>query len=154
DVLWERLALGNDARSAYFAQAVLASHKDRAVEFLAPKLRAPRVKVVDEVRRLVPELGAETYEARERATKQLSLLGRDAAIPVRPALAEARDPEIARRLQRVLELADAHKDDPLPPLDLRVLRSVQVLERIGTPEAKGLLEEEARGPAFDRTTQE
>jgi hypothetical protein len=57
------------------------------------------------------------------------------------ALATKPPLEAARRIERLLETLE----QPLPPDELNVLRAVDVLEQIGTEEARGLLRSLAEG---------
>jgi hypothetical protein len=70
---------------------------------------------------------------------------------VRGALAMKPSPEQKRRLE---ELVEALKTCPPDPELVRPTRALEVLERIGTPEAKELLETLAKGAAEAPLTQD
>src|SRR5205814_1501697 len=87
-------------------------------------------------------LESDRFVERERATTALERLG-DAAVPyLRRALAGTPAPETRRRLEHLLE-----KLEPLSrtPQRVREVRAVEVLERIGTPGARALLQALAGG---------
>jgi hypothetical protein len=69
----------------------------------------------------------------------------EAALRNKPSL------EQQRRLERVLRSIRAAG---IPAEDLFAVRAVQVLERIASPEPRGLLREWAKGPAEARLTRE
>jgi hypothetical protein len=99
--------------------------------------------------RLIAELDSEQFSSRQRASAALAKLG-DAAEPdLRLALRRTRSAEQRRRLGQLLDkLAE---DAPEP---LRACRALEVLERIGTAEAKSVLEVLAGGAAEARLTRE
>jgi hypothetical protein len=59
--------------------------------------------------------------------------------------------EVRQRAQRILDKVQAER---LPADQVRVLRALEVLETIGTPEARQVLEALARGALDARLTQE
>ena len=96
-------------------------------------------------------LESEQFAVREKAQRELEELG-DLAEPVlRQALEGKPSLEMRRRVQAVLE----HLRGPVTqPELLRSLRAVAVLEDIGTPEARGLLETLAADADEARQTRE
>jgi hypothetical protein len=92
------------------------------------------------VARLIAGLDADTFAAREQAAAALAKLGEAAAGGLRRALAGRPTPEVRRRLERLLaELG------PRPPQRLRAVRALEVLEHVGTAEARQALGELAAG---------
>ena len=81
----------------------------------------------------------------------LERLGELTEPAVRQALAGKRTPESRRRLEQILEPLD---EPVASPEALRVLRAVEVLERLGTPEAEQVLQSLATGAPEARLTQE
>src|SRR5262249_18530928 len=96
--------------------------------------------------RLVTDLDSDSFETRERATRELALLGDLAEPALRQALENRPSPELRRRAQRLLAKLEGPK--------LRQVRAVEVLELVGTPEAQKLLQELAGGAPSARLTQE
>ena len=77
--------------------------------------------------------------------------GPNAVTGAKARLAGAESQEVRDRLTRFL----ARYDGPHPSLyELRCVRGVAALEALGTPEAKELLGELAKGPAGDALTRE
>jgi hypothetical protein len=64
---------------------------------------------------------------------------------VREALAKTKSLEVRRRAEEVI--AKLKGEGGASPEVLRVVRGVEVLERVGTAEAREILEAWARGPA-------
>jgi hypothetical protein len=90
------------------------------------------------------ELDADTFEARDRAARELAKLGGMARPALEKALQGRPAAEKRRRLEELLEeLKPALA--PLSGEDLRQVRAVEVLEKAATPEARRLLEEWAGG---------
>jgi hypothetical protein len=104
------------------------------------------------VKRLVADLGADSFPTREKASAELAKLRLHAAPALTEASARHSNPEVRRRADAVLtELRKAGVAYPTHGLSaepLRQVRAVAVLERIGGAEARKLLEglREAGGP--------
>jgi hypothetical protein len=94
------------------------------------------------------DLDSDSFNQREKATAALAGLGDRAGPALRSALKEA-SPEARRRIQ---ELLDKLAEGRLSPDELRGLRSVEVLERVGNEEARHVLEEIAKGMPEARLT--
>jgi hypothetical protein len=146
---WDTLA-GADAAAAYRAIWNFTASQREAVAFLRGHVR--RVEPVEEKRiaELVRDLDNPDFATRERAAEALSKLDRLAEPALQKALKEQPSLEMRRRVQQLLEQIAG-----IPPsAQLRLLRAVEVLEHIGTPEARQVLEMLAGGGAAARLTQE
>ncbi len=143
DACWADLA-DADAAKAFQAMRRLLRSPVEAVAALRKRL-AP-VPAVDEKRlaRLIADLDSDAFADRERATGELEKLGDAAEVSCRAALAAGPSPEKRRRLERLLKPIDAQATDPSPER-LRLSRGLEVLERVGTPQARGLLKALAGG---------
>ena len=152
DAYWADLA-GEDAARAYQVIRRLAAAPASAVPFLKGKL-AP-VPPVDQKRlaRLVADLDSNSFTDRTRATKELEELGELAADHLQKALAGKPSVEVTRRLEALLEKQGHTAWNP-DPERVRVLRALEVLEFIGTPEARQVLERLAVGAPEARPTWE
>src|SRR5207249_411613 len=80
------------------------------------------------------------FAVREKAAGELAKLGEAAEPALRKALSGKPSAETARQVERLLARLEGMSSAPL----LRGLRSVEVLEGIGTDEARRLLEKVAQ----------
>jgi hypothetical protein len=140
--LWSELS-GDDDRRAHAAMWGLAAAPARSVTFLRTKVRpVPPVEWDGEqVRRWITDLDSDEFQVRDAATRELERLGGLAKPALEKALATKPPLEAARRIERLLE----RLDQPVPPEELSALRAVDVLEQIGTEEARLLLRSLAEG---------
>jgi WD40 repeat protein len=151
EALWADLG-GADAARAYSAVWALSAAPGLTVPFLREHARAP-AGGVDHTRiaRLVAELDDNVYEVRVKATEALEKLGPAAYPALRKALASP-SAEVRRRAGMLL---DKKGDAPaLAPDELRALRAIEVLQHIGTPEVRPVLEKLAAGPRDGVVTQD
>jgi WD40 repeat protein len=142
---WAELA-GEDAKAAFQAARRLAASPDAAVALFREKLR-PAAAVDDaKVGRLLSDLDAGAFAAREAATAELAAMADRIEPRLRAARASA-SAEAVRRLDEVLRRG-------LKPSPERVREgwAVTALEWSGTPEAARLLDELAGGAKDDRLT--
>jgi WD40 repeat protein len=146
--LWTDLASA-DPKVGSAAAFRLADDPENALRLLAERLTRVREP---NIRRPLAELDSPDYQVRAAASAKLLALGDS----VRPALAVAlkaqTEPEPRQRLESLI----AALADDLPPqsVDLRRLRALAVLERIGTNEARAKIDELAEGLAESRVTAE
>jgi hypothetical protein len=136
---WDDLAR-EDAARGQAAVWSLASAPAQAITLIK---QLPPVQSPDRERlaRLMAELDSNVFAARETAARELQRLGAEAEPALREALQKKPSPEVRRRLESMLS---GPRITRLPEA-LRRLRAVQVLERIGSPEAVKLLEGLSRG---------
>jgi hypothetical protein len=125
--LWADLA--GKARPAFVALARLAAAPDQAVPFVAERLRQGPVDP-RRLRALIAGLGSSKFSDREKATSELRRLGAVAEQRLRQALQDNPTAETRRRVQELLKDLEG---------SLREARAVELLERIGSAEARGLL---------------
>jgi WD40 repeat protein len=137
DALWTDLA--GDARKAYRAIDTLSAAPAEAAPFLKDHLRPVEVDA-KRIDKLLADLDGDSFALREAACRELTQLS-DRAEPILQRVLEGRpSPEMRRRLRAIL--AEPRR----PPTDaLRTLRAIAVLERIGTPEARRVLEKLSGG---------
>jgi WD40 repeat protein len=140
-------AMGDtNARGAFEAMCRLQADPAGVVALVAKNLKPTEAKGTDEatVTKLIADLDADSFEAREKAAQQLAALGKSVQPALKKALAEKPSAEAQRHIVGLLE----RMTDPGPAPDLlRPLRAVELLERIGTPDAKNLLGTLAKGQA-------
>jgi WD40 repeat protein len=137
---WSDLA-SPDAGRADRAMRTIAARPDLAPQWLRQQFGA--VARNDDVARLIDQLDARRYAARETAQAELVRIGHAA----RPALvAASRTPASAESRQRLTTLLTGLTGPDVTPDGLRADRAVELLERIRTPDALRLLKEWSTGP--------
>ncbi len=129
--------LGSDnALIAQRAIAALAAAR-QAVPWLRRELRPAPALDHTRLGRQLTDLDSDQFAARERAMTALAQLGW-AGLPVlRKAMATPPSHEVRRRLEKIIERLE---EQDLPSAELQARRAVAVLEQIGTPQARALLE--------------
>ncbi len=141
--LWADLA-DADAARAFRAIGVWLTTPD-AVVVAFRRLRSPDKPVdAERVNILIADLDSDRYAVRDKASKDLQALGPAARTHLRQALEKKPSVETTRRIEAILAAC--------PDEDLRGRRAVEVLEAVGTPAARTLLEEWAEGNQAAPTT--
>jgi len=138
DELWDELT-GTDAEAALRAVALLALAPAQAVPYL--KGRVGRVEATN-LDKLIAQLDDDDFDVRDKATEKLIALGRAAEAAVRKAAASG-SAEVRLRAGRILERLE--KGSAEDGRRLGGLRALEVLEAIGTPEARRVIEEVGKG---------
>jgi WD40 repeat protein len=140
----------SDAATAYHVVCALIAEPERAVPLLAAAVRPAEPPEPQRLARLIADLDGERFAARERATAELAKLG-DAAGPALQQLLDGKPtPEARRRAEQLLTDLKTNT----APARLRGLRAVEVLEAVGTPEARRELGRLAGGAPGARLTRE
>jgi RNA polymerase sigma factor (sigma-70 family) len=149
--LWPALA-GQDGKKVHQAVRQMLAVPKGTVSFLGRHLDAiqaklePGPEIRDQLRRLIAELNSNSFERREAATRELKKMGSQAEVPLRQALGSAASAEIRTRLEQVLK--------GIEETSIQASRALRILEYLGTPAAKQLLEKLSHGPPEARLTQE
>jgi WD40 repeat protein len=146
DKFWEALN-DADSRAAFKTMRRLEAAPAEAVTLLTKHVKAAEGKGADAdaIAKLIAALDADDFEERQKAGKDLAALGKTAEEPLKKALTGKPSAEAKRAIEDLLEKM---KDKGGPPPELvRPLRAVEVLENLGTPEARKLLETLAKGQA-------
>ncbi len=146
--LWSDL--GGDAPGAHAAVVAFLASGGETVAFLKERLRPAAAVDADRLQRLIKELDSDQFEARQRATRELEQLNETAVPALRRALSTSPSPEARRRLEEIL----GQLEEPSSAAQLRSHRAIEVLERLGTPEAKLLLQALAHGVPGARLTED
>ncbi|HKI32919.1 MAG TPA: PQQ-binding-like beta-propeller repeat protein [Gemmataceae bacterium] len=141
--LWEGLA-NADARAGFKAMRRLEAVPEEAVALLAKHVKpAWAGGAADAVAKLIAALDDDSFDERQAASKELTALGKSAEGRLKKALAAGPSAEAKRAIEDLLEKM---KDKEGPPTELvRPLRAVEVLEDLGTPEARKVLESLSKG---------
>jgi RNA polymerase sigma factor (sigma-70 family) len=140
---WELLA-DSDAANAYAALVALTAGPNEVVPFLQQRLK-PTARIDPErINRLIGDFDSANFKVRDKANSELLDIADVAAPALEKALANNPSLETRRRLQALLEKSGT-TSMILQGDRLRAHRAVEVLERIGTPEARRLLTSLAAG---------
>ena len=145
---WSDLA-SPDARRAYRAVCELSDQPEAVPLFrdrIKPAAGGPR----EPISKFIAELDSPEFTRRDAARKQLSGLGEQAAPGLRAALQGQLSEEQRRRIEQLLSGLDIVRS----PERLRHLRALEVLERIGTPEAERVIQVLSTGLPEARVTRE
>jgi Tol biopolymer transport system component len=149
---WEDLASA-DAAAAYRAVRALGGSQG-AGPFLQKRLRPapdPGTEATRRLAKLIADLDNDDFATREKATEELAKMGPAVAPDLRKALEGLPSAEMRKRIKHLL-------DKLRGPIDsretLRAIRSVEALEQVGTPEARRVLGELAKGAPGARLTTE
>jgi len=147
--LWNDLSSA-DAGLAWKALWHLLDHPTKATELLAAHLQP--VPGPKDTAAWILKLDHAKFNVREEAAKTLAGRGESIEGDLREALKAPRSEEQRTRLEHIL----LKLNPAVPPTGeaLRGLRCVWLLERIGTPEAKKVLERLAGGASGSRVTVE
>jgi RNA polymerase sigma factor (sigma-70 family) len=149
--LWADLG-GADVPKARQALMTLAASLAQTVPFLKERLQPVEAPAKERIARLLKDLDSEEFEVREKAQAELEKLGELALPALRQALEDKPSLEFRRRVESILQHVGP---GTVPGLALvRLLRAVEVLERIRTAEAAEVLERLAKGAPESRLTQD
>lgn len=146
--LWTDLA-DKDASKGHAALWTLAGGGEQSVAFLSEHLR-PATVDVERIRRLIGDLDSDRFAVREAATQALEQLGSEAHPAMRQALEAKPSLEVRQRLQALL----AGPKTVRSPAIVRQIRAVQVLEWIGSREARRHLQTLSDGAPEAHLTRE
>ena len=122
--------LTGDAPKAEKALWTLAFSPKQCMPLLKERLHVTPAPA-DEIAKLLAALEGPTFAERQKAAAALDKLGDAAEAAVRKHIEGQISPEAKQRLQQFLEKRDKEV--------IRKLRAVDVVEQIGTPEARDLL---------------
>lgn len=147
DRLWDELA--GESAVAYRAAIRMQSEPAEAVEFLKRKLPPAAAPDLTSLTRWIDDLDAPAFAVRDRAMRELKLLGELAEPTLMRVLQETDSVEVKERIE--ILLADCPK---LTPDAIRILRAIELLEWIGTPEVKAVLKKIASGAEGAKQTRE
>jgi WD40 repeat protein len=145
---WQRLRNGT-AEEAYRSKWAMAADPKKTVEFLGTRLPSWRAVSVERIKSWVVDLDSDRYADRDRAQSELQSHFDQSEEALRKTLAGYVSAEVRSRINRILDASFAAV--PQPDL-LRDLRATEVLEQIGTPEARALLHHLAEGTVSTRTS--
>jgi WD40 repeat protein len=150
EALWADLA-AEDGQKAGKAIDALETRPREAAAFLKERVRPVAPLEPARLKRLLADLGSGKYAAREKAKRELQALG-ELALPALRALHKAAPSlDVERQAKWLL---DRMEGPVRAPETVRLLRAVEVLERLGTAEAREALAALARGAPESCVTRE
>jgi hypothetical protein len=121
-----------------------------AVPLLAARLSPASAPPVETLKKLLADLDNDRFQTRQTAFKQLADLGELAEAALQETLKADASAEKRRRVEQLLS---APRTIPSPE-QLRAIRAVEILERIGNAEAKRVLDGIAKGAPPAQLTRE
>jgi WD40 repeat protein len=143
---WNALA-GEDAVRAYRAIRVLTAVPRQTVRLLKMHLRPVPLADARQIAQLIGDLNSGQFTVRDRATRELEKMGESAEPALRRALEGKAFAETQQRLQQLINKAERWTAERL-----QTWRAVEVLDHIGTPEARQVLQVLAKGLPEARLT--
>jgi hypothetical protein len=149
--LWTDLG-GTDAGKANTARWRFVADPGQFVPLATNRLRPAEPPAADVVATLLGDLNSDQFAVRQAAERALRELGDRAGPSLRKSLKAAPSPEVRRRMEDLLE--GLNHPGPLEGEALRGVRAVQVLEGIGTREAREVLGKLVKGMPEARLTRE
>jgi HEAT repeat protein len=130
----------------------LIAQPKETVQFLDTRLK-PVVVDFQQIDRFIRNLDDNSFDVRKTATEELGKMEEAPEPKLRQILAGKASLEIRRRVEDLLKEIDRNKREPSPQ-QLQLPRAVEVLEHIGTPEAKVILERLTQGTPGLRLTED
>ncbi len=143
---WSHLGQ-EDARGVTLAIQALVRAAPETIAWLRTRVQPVEAR---QVQQLLIELGSDDFEVRDRAMRELGRMGKAIERTLK-AGRESPDASLDKRV-RIEELLDRIVQNRAIPEYLQSLRAIEVLERIGTAEAKQVLEKVAGGLAEAEVT--
>jgi WD40 repeat protein len=149
--VWEDLGSA-DAPTAAVAMRKLTRAAAQCEHLLSERLQ-PAAAVTLDAKKLaqwLADLDSDAFDTRKKAEAEIEKLGE----PARPALEQVLAGQPSLEVRRNAERLLAKLDPAGSPSQRRMLRAVEVLEHVATPEARAVLESLAKGAPEARLTGE
>jgi WD40 repeat protein len=152
DTFWRELETPDAARANRLIQR-LAAHPAEAAALVKARLPPTKARsaTAEEIDKLIADLDHDQFDRREQASRALADVGKSASAALTRTL---QGEPSAEKKQRIEALLDRLMKKGPSMEEVRATRALEVLERTGTPEAKQVLEELARGDADAPLTQQ
>jgi WD40 repeat protein len=153
---WETLD-SLDADVAYRTMGALLANRGRAVAVIGDGFNGI-AEEQKKIRRWIAELDHDEFRVRELARRSILKTGLRGASALTDPSRKKLGVEGETRVRLILEALESQglriPESGLFGEPLRTIRGIRVLELIGDPSSRGLLEEVAKGPAESRLTKE
>jgi WD40 repeat protein/beta-lactamase regulating signal transducer with metallopeptidase domain len=141
EALWHDLA-SSDAAQALKSEQKLSTAAGQVVPFLSAHLKPAARIDTQKINRLIADLDSDTYTVRRAAVGNLLKVGEQAVPALQKVLASSPPLETRMRAEELLEQLTRGN---LSTDQLQVVRAVEVLEHLDSPDARRLLHTLAEG---------
>jgi WD40 repeat protein len=145
---WAAL-LQNDGPAVFEAIGTMAAASEQSLKLLRERLHPASAPDIQRISLLIADTHNDRYAVRQKATAELERLGEEAEPQLVQAAVNPPSQETRRRAEMLLAKLESGK---LTGETLRGVRALEVLERIGTPEARQIVQAIAAGPPESRLT--
>ena len=132
---WEKLR-GADAEEAHRSKWALAGDPKKSIPFIRDRLRMEPPIAAERIRSWIADLDSRQYAIREQAQANLLIHFDQAERDLRQTLGGSASAELRNRIGRIIGASFGAQPGPD---QLREMRAMEILEQIGTPEARDLL---------------
>jgi len=149
--LWTDLA-GTDGGKAFQAVHTLSAVPMPTLDWLRARLKPAAGIEEKRLTALIASLSDDKFAVREKATAELEKLGELAEPALRKVMDKQPNLDLARRIQRILDRLEPDRE--LSADMAQAVRAVEVLELVGTADARQLLQTLADGAPGARLTRE
>lgn len=140
DKFWDAFVSDLPAESRGHVHRLL-QNPETAMKLLSAKFQAPAPKPIDvDLPTVIRKFDAPAFADRQTAIRKVKELGPRAIAALQDAIRTTESVEVRARSEELLEQMKAGPKTHGAGADLRAARAIEVLERIGSPEAKKLLE--------------
>lgn len=146
-----RLLTSTDAIQAQRGMEFLYRRPGEAIKLCGERIAIPTGTPAEKITKLIADLGSEDYRDRHAATKDLEAIGAEAFESLNNVAEKSTNPEVRKLAGEIIKRLEA---SALKGDELRSFRAVELLENIGTPDARALLVKWAAGPKGHRMTNE
>jgi hypothetical protein len=146
-----RLLASTDAAQAQRGMEYLYRRPTESIKLCSGKITVPVAVPPEKIAKLIAELDSEDFTDRQAAVKELEAIGGEAIDALGNVLVKSSNPETRKLAGEVIGHYEAAT---LKGEDLRLVRMVELLENMGTTDARDLLVAWAAGPKGHRLTKE
>jgi WD40 repeat protein len=153
---WKNLASDN-AETAFHSILRMSQTPGQTAALLNGRLQPAPLEGAEKIKGNITKLDSAVFVEREKAMQELLKLGEQAELALAEFLKAPPSLEAQRRAEQILhKLQEAGKKGPYPVAGelLREIRAVELLERIGTPEAADVLGRLSKGSPYALLTRE
>jgi WD40 repeat protein len=147
---WNDLA-AREASKSFQSEGKFSAVPTEAAKLFAQKIQPTAALDRKRIQRLLADLGSDEFAVREAASRELLKLDEQAIPYLEATLKSPESLEVRLRVQRILE---QKQGTAILSEQLRRIRAVMILERIGDDASKNVLKRWAGGPVGSRLTRE